>query len=255
MHKPKSIKNVESLVIASCLMQALVITKSIEAKLISNGIGMLAIFSATGLFFALPAYLALRKKSNLAKWILVISIVIGVLLNANTFKLMAVENPSAMPYEIISSCLELAILYYLFTSESKKWFAKGISVAPFPFSGSRDLNNDAYKIFLAKKYQIEKNDALEKIICDNKLFENIQSALIHADNCESQLTPKLIPVIEQKTIVLDSEARNPNPTHSEPIKVVTIQDSSENFIEKNMKPIMVFGTFFWILVAIFVFVH
>jgi len=123
------------------------------------------------------------------------------------------------------------------------------------FNETRNLNSDSYKIFLVKKYSIEKNDALEKIICDNKLFDNIELALIHADNCEAQLNPKLISAIEQKKIVLDCEPKDSTPTHSEPIKVVTIQDSSENFIEKNMKPIMVFGTFFWILVAIFVFVH
>ena len=45
------------------------------------------------------------------------------------------------------------------------------------FHGKAELSNDAYKIFLTKKYGIERNEALGKIICSNKLFENIDEAL------------------------------------------------------------------------------
>ena len=46
---------------------------------------------------------------------------------------------------------------------------------------SRDLNNDEYKIFLVKKYSIEKNNALEKIIADGKIFNSINDALVEMD--------------------------------------------------------------------------
>lgn len=35
-----------------------------------------------------------------------------------------------------------------------------------------------------KKYQIERNDALGKFICDQRLFDTIQLALAHADQVE-----------------------------------------------------------------------
>jgi hypothetical protein len=41
----------------------------------------------------------------------------------------------------------------------------------------KTLSNDAYKIYLVKKYPIEFNDVLKKYIFDNKLFDSIDSAL------------------------------------------------------------------------------
>jgi hypothetical protein len=187
MEKPKSIKNLEYLVIASCLIQVFVMTKSIDAKLISDGMAWFGFIFGTGLFFALPAYLALRKKSNLAKWILIISIIIGFFLSMTQFNNMVTKNPNAMPYEIISSCLELAILYCLFTDESKNWFNKIISATSTKFEGKRDLSNEAYRIFLVKKYEIEKNDALGKIIFEDRLFDNIEDALESANQKELAL--------------------------------------------------------------------
>jgi hypothetical protein len=46
---------------------------------------------------------------------------------------------------------------------------------------SRDLNNDEYKIYLVKKYSIEKNNALEKILAHGKLFNTIDEALVAMD--------------------------------------------------------------------------
>ena len=42
-----------------------------------------------------------------------------------------------------------------------------------------------YKIFLVKKYGIEKNEALGKIICEGKLFADIEQALKHAAELDS----------------------------------------------------------------------
>jgi hypothetical protein len=53
------------------------------------------------------------------------------------------------------------------------------------FDGEMDLNNDSYKIYLVKKYEIEKNNALEKFICKDRLFDSIIEALEYADKQEN----------------------------------------------------------------------
>jgi uncharacterized protein YecT (DUF1311 family) len=58
-------------------------------------------------------------------------------------------------------------------------------------SGERILTNDSYKIYLVKKYKIEKNDALSKFIFNNKLFDSIDDALLSADSLESQLNEEV----------------------------------------------------------------
>ena len=55
------------------------------------------------------------------------------------------------------------------------------------FTGDKSLDNDAYKIYLSKKYTIEKNDALGKIIVKDKLFGSIEEALRYADECEKPI--------------------------------------------------------------------
>ena len=49
---------------------------------------------------------------------------------------------------------------------------------------TRDLSSDAYKLYLAKKYSIERNDVFEKFVCDEKLFSTLDEALIHANSLE-----------------------------------------------------------------------
>ena len=50
---------------------------------------------------------------------------------------------------------------------------------------TRDLADDAYKLYLAKKYSIERNEAFQKFVCDNKMFDSMDSALSHADSLET----------------------------------------------------------------------
>jgi len=45
------------------------------------------------------------------------------------------------------------------------------------WEGKRDLSDDGYQIYLVKRYGIEKNDALGKIIANGKLFQTIEEAL------------------------------------------------------------------------------
>ncbi len=58
------------------------------------------------------------------------------------------------------------------------------SVAENVYGQALDLSSDAYKIYLTKKYQIEKNEALGKFICRDRLFESIDQALHHAHGLE-----------------------------------------------------------------------
>ena len=48
------------------------------------------------------------------------------------------------------------------------------------FDGDASLQSDQYKIWLVKRYSIEKNDVLGGVICSNKLFPTIDAALEHA---------------------------------------------------------------------------
>jgi len=51
----------------------------------------------------------------------------------------------------------------------------------------RDLDSDAYKIWLGKQYNITKNDLFDKYECDEKLFATLDEALIYADEIEIRL--------------------------------------------------------------------
>jgi len=55
------------------------------------------------------------------------------------------------------------------------------------FKGDRYLHNDAYKIYLTKKYGIEKNEALNQIICKDKLFDSVSDALDFANKEEQKI--------------------------------------------------------------------
>lgn len=65
---------------------------------------------------------------------------------------------------------------------------KSSSVSTLTFDGDKSLTNDAYKIYLAKKYEIEKNEALGKFIVSDKLFSSIEEALIYASGIDEGST-------------------------------------------------------------------
>jgi len=58
------------------------------------------------------------------------------------------------------------------------------------FAGEKTLTNDGYKIYLVKKYKIEKMDVLGKFACGERLFETIEEALNFADSLENQTVGK-----------------------------------------------------------------
>ena len=49
------------------------------------------------------------------------------------------------------------------------------------WTGERDLGSDSYKLFLAEKYSIEKNDLFGKFVVADKMFSTLDAALDHAD--------------------------------------------------------------------------
>ena len=51
----------------------------------------------------------------------------------------------------------------------------------------RDLDSDAYKIWLGKQYNITKNDLFDKYECDEKLFATLDEALIYSDQKEREI--------------------------------------------------------------------
>lgn len=61
---------------------------------------------------------------------------------------------------------------------------KSSSVPTLTFDGDKSLTNDAYKIYLVKKYGIEKNEALGKFIVSDKLFNSIEEALSYVSVIE-----------------------------------------------------------------------
>lgn len=50
-----------------------------------------------------------------------------------------------------------------------------------PFNGRRDLENDAYKLFLIRTYNPKKIEALDKFECDERIFDSVEAAIEHAD--------------------------------------------------------------------------
>lgn len=87
-------------------------------------------------------------------------------------QLVSASQPMASPVD------ELRFMPELYASSVK------IEVDDFL---DKDLTNDAYKIYLVKKYEIEKNDALGKIILNNKLFNTIEEALRAAHDFDLSL--------------------------------------------------------------------
>ena len=52
------------------------------------------------------------------------------------------------------------------------------------FNGEKDLANDSYQLYLVEKYQIKKNDTLNKYVLDDKPYNELKDALEAAHNLE-----------------------------------------------------------------------
>ena len=60
----------------------------------------------------------------------------------------------------------------------------------------RDLTSNKYKIWLGKKYEINRNELFDQFECDGELFESLDAALKYADELEAEERQK---VIEKET--------------------------------------------------------
>tara|TARA_B100000035_G_C20922158_1_gene518995 strand:- start:138 stop:632 length:495 start_codon:yes stop_codon:yes gene_type:complete len=52
------------------------------------------------------------------------------------------------------------------------------------FNGEKDLANDTYQLYLVEKYQIKKNDTLNKYVLNDKPYNELKDALEAAHNLE-----------------------------------------------------------------------
>lgn len=50
----------------------------------------------------------------------------------------------------------------------------------------RDLSSDVYRLWLAKHYEIERNDVFDRFVLGDRTFDNLDSALAYAHNLELQ---------------------------------------------------------------------
>jgi hypothetical protein len=52
------------------------------------------------------------------------------------------------------------------------------------FAGERSISNDAYKLFLSRKYNIEKNEIFNQYSCQERLFDTVDEAVAYAASLE-----------------------------------------------------------------------
>lgn len=81
---------------------------------------------------------------------------------------------------LISPLLSLILVLVL------KPVVEDVVVEEASFDGTRDLSSDAYKLFLSKKFDIQKNDVFGKFVCQEKMYLTIDEALIYAHELEQE---------------------------------------------------------------------
>lgn len=59
-------------------------------------------------------------------------------------------------------------------------------VIPSEFDGQRQLSNDKYRLWLAKHYDIQRNDVFDRFVFDDRTFETLDTALAEAHALEEQ---------------------------------------------------------------------
>ena len=85
---------------------------------------------ATGLTLALTLALILltsRKRNNVAKWILVVLVVAALVMTLPQLGAMLRGGIPGLA-SVVSSLLQAAALFFLFTADGRRWFAGGDSV-------------------------------------------------------------------------------------------------------------------------------
>ena len=54
------------------------------------------------------------------------------------------------------------------------------------FQGERDLSHDSYRLFLARKHRIERNDLFDRFVTHERTFETLDEALAFVHQLESE---------------------------------------------------------------------
>lgn len=60
--------------------------------------------------------------------------------------------------------------------------ASPIETTPI-FDGQRSIELPEYQLFLTRRYNIERNNTLEKFVVGDKIFESLSASLVYADAC------------------------------------------------------------------------
>jgi uncharacterized protein YecT (DUF1311 family) len=113
------------------------------------------------------------------------------------------------------------------------------TITSINFNGDKTLANDSYKIFLVKKYGIEKNDALGKIICQGMLFDDTDQALKHAAEIDGpksgSSTPSNIthPADIQKALSANENTDNKSPLISDDARRLGITHDGSKYCYKT----------------------
>jgi hypothetical protein len=61
------------------------------------------------------------------------------------------------------------------------------------FQGERTVFSNSYKLFLIKTFQIQRNDVLQKFVCDDRLFDTVDEALKYAAQLEQKAAANASP--------------------------------------------------------------
>ena len=70
-------------------------------------------------------------------------------------------------------------LYYSKTEFSKKSSSYALQNGPYKkkFEGTKDINDDTYQLYLVEKYNIKKNDTLNKFVLNDKPYNDLIEVL------------------------------------------------------------------------------
>lgn len=69
----------------------------------------------------------------------------------------------------------------------------------------RNLELDEYRLWLADRYAVSRNDLFDRFVCQGKTFETLDEALRHADSLEAEPKVEDLESIEQRLAELDVE--------------------------------------------------
>ena len=124
------------------------------------------------------------------------------------------------------------IIVFLLPRDSEESQVPMYSSSPTPPNlnrPERDLESDAYKIWLGKQHNITRNDLFEKFECNEKLFDSLLDALTYADELEKQQEEKQesdrrerSAQVEQQTVGEKKHEKSQDDTSTDPDLVVLI---------------------------------